>query len=147
MIAMSQKHWLLTISLTALVCLHSICPLYCAAVEQMSCGNEVNQFVNSVQSNSSCCHRDADSSSENENTSEVGNTCCLTNFDVILPEITYRIDYTPQTDEHIIIASVLLDSLVMIDQEQQLNTFSPGKFSLLPLTSNLSRRGPPYLLS
>ncbi len=145
---MFQKHWLLTISLTALVCLHSICPLYCAAVEQMSCGNELDQFVNRVQSNSSCCHsNDADSSSENENTSKDGNTCCLTNFEVILPEITYRIDYTPQSDEHLRITSVLLDSLVMIDQEQHLNTLSPLKLSLLPLTSNLSRRGPPYTLS
>lgn len=143
---MFQKHWLLTISLTALVCLHSICPLYCAAVEQMSCGNELNHFVNSVQSNSSCCHNN-DSSSENENTSKDGNTCCLTTFEVILPEITYRIDYTPQSDEYLKIASVLLDSLVMIDQEQHLNTLSPHKLSLLPLTSNLSRRGPPYTLS
>ena len=145
---MFQKHWLLTISLTALVCLHLICPLYCAAFVQMSCGVNLDQSVNSVQSNSPCCHNnDANSSSENENTSKDGNTCCLTNFEVILPEITYRIDYTPQTDEHLRITSVLLDSLVMVDQEQHLNTLSPLKLSLLPLTSNLSRRGPPYTLS
>ena len=143
---MFQKHWLLTISLTALVCLHSICPLYCAAVEQTACGNELNQFVNSVQSNSSCCHNN-DSSSENDNTSEDANTCCLTNFEVILPEITYRIEYTPQSVEHLKIASVLLDSSAMVDQKQQLNIFIPYKPSLLPLTSNLSRRGPPYTLS
>ena len=145
---MFQKHWLLTISLTALVCLHSICPLYCAAVEQTSCGNGLDQFVNSVQSNSSCCHnKDADSSREDENTSEDGNTCCSSNFEVILPEITYRIDYTPQSDEHLKITSVLLDSLVMVDQEQHLNTLSPHNLSLFPLTSTLSRRGPPYTLS
>ncbi len=145
---MFQKHWLLTFSLTALVCLHSFCPLYCAAVEQTSCGSKLIQNMNGIQTNSSCCHnKDADSSSENNSTSEDGNTCCLTNFEVILPEITYRIDYTPQSDEHLKIASVLLDSSVMVGQEQQLKTFSPHNLSLLPLTSNLSRRGPPYTLS
>ena len=145
---MFQKHWLLTISLTALVCLHSICPLYCAAVEQTSCGNGLDQFVNSVQSNSSCCHnKDADSSSENENTSEDGNTCCLTNFEVILPEITYRIDYTPQSNEHIKIDTVSIDTSVMVGQRQQLNISIPHKLSFLPLPSTLSRRGPPYTLS
>lgn len=145
---MFQKHWLLTISLTALICLHSICPLYCAAVEQMSCGNELDQFVNSVQSYSSCCHNnDANSSSENENTADDGNTCCLTNFEVVPLKFTDRIHYTPQSDEHSKVDLGSIDTLVMIDQEQQLNTFTPDKLSLLLSTSNLSRRGPPYTLS
>ncbi|RKU29127.1 hypothetical protein C6497_06980 [Candidatus Poribacteria bacterium] len=145
---MFQKHWLLTISLTALVCLHSICPLYCAAVEQMSCGNELDQNMDGVQSNSYFCHNnDANSSSKNENTAEDGNTYCLTSFEVILPNFIYRFDYSPQSDEHLKIASVLLDSFVMVSQEQQLNIAIPHNLSLLNLGFNLSRRGPPYLHS
>ena len=145
---MFQKHWLLTISLTALVCLHSICPLYCAAVEQMSCGNELNLNINGNQSNSSCCHNnDADSSSENDNPSEDGNTCCLTNFEVVLPEFTYRVDYSPQSVEHLKIASVSIDTLLIDGQDQHLNISIPHKLSFLTLPSTLSRRGPPFILS
>ena len=145
---MFQKHWLLTISLTVLVCLHSICPLYCAAVGQISCGNELHQSVNSVQSYSSCCHNnDADSSSENENTEEDGNTCCLKNFEVILPEYTYRFDYTPISDKHSKIDLFSIDTLVMVGQEQLFDISIAYNLPLLHLTSTLSRRGPPYLLS
>lgn len=145
---MFQKHMLLTILLTALVCLHSICPLYCAAVEQMSCGNELNQYMKGVQANSSCCqNNETDSSSENDNTSKDGKSCCLTNFEVVLTEFTNPLDYTPQSDEYLKIASVSIDTFVLDGQEQQLNIFIPYKLSLLPLISNLSRRGPPYILS
>ena len=145
---MFQKHWLLTISLTALVCLHSICPLYCAAVGQMSCGSKLYQNINGIQTNSSCCHNnDAGSSSENDNTSEDGNTCCLTNLEVVLPEFTHRLDYSPQSVEHLRIASVSIDTLLIDGQDQQLNISIPHKLYFLPLTSTLSRRGPPFILS
>ncbi|MCG9128525.1 hypothetical protein JT359_13065 [Candidatus Poribacteria bacterium] len=146
---MFKKHWLLTISLTALVCLHSICPLYCAVVEQMSCGSTLIQNeLNENQSSSSCCHRnDVEASSENDNTSEDGNTCCLTSFEVVLPEFTHRLDYSPRAVEHLKIASVSIDTLLMVGQDQQFYISIPHKLSFLPLTYTLSRRGPPFILS
>ena len=145
---MFHKHWLLIISLTALVCIHTICPLYCAAVGQMSCGAEINQYMNGIQTKSSCCHNeDVDSSSDNDNAPEDGNTCCLSNFEVVLPEFTYRLDYTPQANEHLKFDTVSIDTLVVVGQEKQHNISIPPKLSFLPLPSTLSRRGPPFILS
>ena len=146
---MFRKHLLLTISLTALVCLHSICPLYCAAIEQISCGtNLIQNESNKIQSSSSCCHRnETDTSGENDNTSEDGDTCCLTSFEVILTDFTYRLDYTPKSVEYLTFTNVSIDSSVKFGQEQQHNISIPPKLSLISLTYNISHRGPPYILT
>lgn len=146
---MLRKHWQLSILLTLLVSINSLCPLYCAAFDKMLCGNGTEKIeMMNAESSSPCCHKNkTDTTDGTESSSEDGSTCCLTTLEFILPEVTYTQDDIRQSVEQHLISSLPLATTVSDYQENWLHTPLPPKLSTLSLSCDISPRGPPYTRS
>ena len=70
---MLRKHWQFPILFAVLICIHSICPLFCEAFEQILCsGSSEKMQMAHTETGSPCCHKtQTDATSESE-TSSIG---------------------------------------------------------------------------
>ena len=68
---MLRKHWQFPILLAVLVCVYSVCPLFCAAFGQILCSGLSEKIqMEYAETSSSCCHK-TDAASESETPSEL----------------------------------------------------------------------------
>lgn len=130
------------IFLIALVCVHFICPLFCATYAQNMC--------NGIQSDradtdSSCCGKVKTDTTNNSDThSESGTACCQTNIERILPTDTNNIETIRELAVPHPIIKVQLSSILSDAQEQLLNLSGLPQQPVTSLNTVISHRGPPF---
>ena len=142
---MLRKHWQFPILFAVLICVHSVCPLFCAAFGQILCGSvpEKMQMAH-TETDSPCCHKtETDIESESETPSEGETACCLNNLELILPVDSSNGDVIRESLTHQIVSIVPFSTTLLTDQEILLRLPSPPKLFTTPLNSDISRRGPP----
>ena len=144
---MSRKHWKFPILLAVLVCVHSVCPLFCAAFEQILCGSVSEKMqMADAETGSSCCHKTkTDTTSESETPSESETACCLNGLELILSDASYNGDGIRESLTHQIVSIVPFSAILPTTHEILL--YLPPKLHTSLLNSDISRRGPPYTRS
>lgn len=141
---MLSKHWQFPILLVVLVCIHAVCPLFCAAFGQKLCSSSSEKIqMEYADNSSSCCHK-TDATGESETPSESETACCLTNVELILPNASYNGDIIRESLTHQIVSIVPFSANLSADQEKLLHLLPPPKLFSSLLNSDISRRGPPY---
>lgn len=130
------------IFLIALVCVHFICPLFCATYSQMLCSAMKTERA---ELDASCCNKaNADAENQSDTPTENGTACCLTDIDLVLPINTDIIETIRESAGQHPISTVQLTSILSVSQEQLLNLPSPPKLPDTYLNSVISYRGPPF---
>ncbi|MCE2399932.1 hypothetical protein J4G08_03490 [Candidatus Poribacteria bacterium] len=144
---MLRKHWQFPILLAVLVCVYSVCPLFCAAFGQILCSGLSEKIqMEYAETSSSCCHK-TDAASESETPSESETACCLNSLELILPSDSHNGDVIRESLTHQIVSIVPFSATLPTDQEILLHLPSPSKLFTSLLNSDISRRGPPYTRS
>ena len=140
---MFLKNRYLQIFLIALVCVHFVCPLFCAAYAQNLC---INMQTERADTDSSCCSKvkTTDATNDSNTPSESGTACCLTDLELILPTDTNNIEAVRESAVHHPISKVQLPPILSVAQEQLLNLPGPPKLPEASLNTVISRRGPPF---
>ncbi len=139
---MFLKNRYLQIFLIALVCVHFVCPLFCAAYAQNLCSN---MQIERADTDSSCCSKvkTTDATNDSNTPSENGTACCLTDLELILPTDTNNIETIRESAVQHPIAKVQLSTILLVSQEQLLNLPGPPKLPEAFLNTAISHRGPP----
>ena len=128
--------------LIALVCVHFICPLFCATYSQKLCSGMQSDHT---ETDASCCGKvKTDATNDSDTHSESGTACCLTNIDIILPTDTNNIETVRELAVPHFITNVQLSSILLVSQEQLLNLPGPPKLPEAHLNYAISHRGPPF---
>ncbi len=133
----------LQIFLIALVCVHFVCPLFCAAYTQNLCSN---MQAERAETDSSCCSKvkTTDATNNGNTPSESGTACCLTDLELILPTDTNNIETVRESAVQHPISKVQLSAILSVSQEQLLNLPGPPKLLEASLNTVISHRGPPF---
>ena len=143
---MLRKHWQFPILLAVLVCVYSVCPLFCAAFGQILCGNvsEKMQMAH-TETDSPCCQKTkTDTTSESETSSEGETTCCVNNLELILPTDSRNGGAIRESLTYQIVSIVPFSAILSTTQKKLHYLPSPPKLFTSLLNSDISRRGPPY---
>lgn len=144
---MFRKHWQFPILLAALVCVHSVCPLFCAAFEEILCsGSSEKMQMAHTETDSSCCHKTNTDTDESEASPESEAACCLNNLELILPVDSHNGDAIRESLTHQNVSIVPFSAVLPASQEILLY-LPPPKLHTSLLNSDISRRGPPYTRS
>lgn len=142
---MLRKHWQFPILFAVLICVHSVCPLFCEAFGQISCGSAPEKQITHTETGSSCCHKtNTDTTGESEALPGNESTCCLDNSELILPADSYNGDAIRESLTHLIVSIVPSSAILPTTQKKLLYLPSPPKLFTSFLNSDISRRGPPY---
>lgn len=129
------------IFLIALVCVHFVCPLFCATYAQKLC---INIQTERAETDSACCNKlNTDTTNHSDTPSESGTACCLTDLERILPSNTDNIETIRESAVQHSILKVQLSSVLSVFQEQLLNLPGPPKLLDTSLNTVISHRGPP----
>lgn len=142
---MLRKHWQFPLLFAVLICVHSVCPLFCAAFGQILCRSvpETMQMAH-TETDSPCCQKTkTDTTSPSETPSEGETACCLNNLELILPVDSYNGDAIRESLTHPIVSTVPFSTTFPVNQEILLYLPSPPKLFISCLNSDISRRGPP----
>ena len=87
---MFVKNRHLQIFLIALVCVHFVCPLFCATYGQQMCSD---MQTKRAETDTSCCIKVyTDTANDSETPYESGTACCLDGLERILPIVTNNIE-------------------------------------------------------
>lgn len=145
---MLRKHWQFSILLAVLVCVHSVCPLFCAAFEEILCrGSSEKLQIAHTETDSPCCQKtQTDATSESETSSEGETPCCLNGLQLILPDISSNGETIREPLTHHIV-SIVPFSATLPTTQKILYHLPPPKLHTSLLNSDISRRGPPYTRS
>jgi len=145
---MLRKHWQFPILLAVLVCVHSVCPLFCAAFEEILCSDSSEKMqMAHTGTDSPCCQKtQTDATSESETSSEGVTTCCLNGLQLILPDVSSNGETIRESLTHQIVSIVPFSAILPASQEILLY-LPPPKLHTSLLNSDISRRGPPYTRS
>ena len=145
---MLRKHWQFTILLAVLVCVHSVCPLFCAAFEQILCsGSSGKMQMAHTETDSPCCQKTKTGATNESETSSEGETaCCLNGLQLILPDVSSNGEIIRESLTHQNVSIVPFSAILPTSQEIMLYLPPPKLFATL-LNSDISRRGPPYTRS
>lgn len=145
---MLRKHWQFPILLAVLVGIHTLCPLFCEAFEQILCGNVFEKMqMAHTETNSPCCQKtQTNATSESETSSEGETPCCLNGLQLILPDVSSNGETIRESLTHQIVSIVPFSAILPTSQEILLYLPPPKLFTSL-LNSDISRRGPPYTRS
>ena len=143
---MLRKHWLFSILLVLLVCVHSVCPLFCEAFGQILCsGSSEKLQMAHTETDSPCCQKTkTDTTSESGTPVEGETACCLKNLELILPTDSHNGDAIRESLTHQIVSIVPFFATLPTDQETLLHLRTPPKLFTSLLNSDISRRGPPH---
>jgi hypothetical protein len=146
---MLRKHWLFPILLAVLVCVHSVCPLFCEAFEQILCGSVTEKMqMTHTETGASCCHKTkTDTTDESKTPSESETACCLNGLELILPDASYNGNAIRELLTHQIVSIVPFSTTLPTDEEILLHLPTPPKLFTSLLNNDISRRGPPYVRS
>ena len=136
---MFVKNRHLQIFLIALVCVHFVCPLFCATYGQKMCSDMQTERA---ETDTSCCIN-TDTTNDSEMPSENGTACCLDGLERILPIEAHNIETVRESAVQHPISKVQLSSILPVSQEQLLNLPGPPKLPDTHLSSVISHRGPP----
>ena len=129
------------IFLIALVCVHFVCPLFCATYGQKLCNDMQSERA---ETDISCCNKvKTDTTNDSDISSEGGTACCLTGLERILPTDTNNIETVRKSAVQYPIAKVQLSTILSVSQEQMLNLLGPPKLPEAHLNTVISHRGPP----
>ena len=143
---MLRKHWQFHILLIVLVCVHSICPLLCAATGQKLCGgvSEDGQIAQN-ETESPCCHKPkTDASNESHTSSDEEAACCVSNLELVFPDNSINVNSDREMVGHNTVSIVPFTYFLPVAQEHLLHLPRPPKLSISSLNRIISRRGPPY---
>ena len=143
---MSFKHRQFQIFLIALVCVQFVCPLFCATLGQMICGNIGTELqIEHSVSMTSCCHKtETDPADESNLPFENKAACCLDDLTMILPVGTLNGDSNRILESGLVLSDVQVSSLMSVAQEHLLHFPRPPDLNTTYLNRSISRRGPPY---
>ncbi len=146
---MSRKQWQYHILLIALVGVQFVCPLFCAAIEQRYCNSmSVELQFEQTESGMSCCHKTkTDTTDESETPSESDTSCCVSDFNLVLPNETYNNDSTRALDGIPIVSIIPISAIQLVAQEHLLHIPPPPKLFISALNRTISQRGPPNIRS
>ena len=142
---MLRKLWQFHILLMVLVCVHSVCPLLCAATGQKLCGgvSEDGQIAQ-IETESSCCHKPkTDASNESHTPSDEEAACCSTDLELVFPDNSINVNSDRETVGHNIVSIVPFTYFLPVAQEHLLHLPRPPKLSISSLNRIISPRGPP----
>ena len=138
---MFLKNRYLQIFLIALVCVHFVCPLFCATYGQKMCSYMQTERA---ETDAFCCIKvNTDTTNDSETPSESGTACCLDGLERILPTDTNNIEAVRESAVQHPISKAQLPSILSVSQEQLLNLPGPPKLPDAHLSSVISHRGPP----
>ena len=143
---MLRKIWQSHILLVALVCVHFVCPLFCAAAGQKLCsgsGMPAEIQTEFAETALTCCHQ-SNTADESETSSESENVCCLTDLELILPDNSINVNSDRETVGYNIVSIVPFTYFLPVAQEHLLHLPRPPKLSISSLNRIISLRGPPY---
>lgn len=144
-LAMFVKSRYFQIFLIALVCVHFICPLFCATYGQKMCSDR--QFAH-TETDVPCCNKvHSDTTNGSKVPSDSGIACCLTDLELILPPDMNDIETVRESVVQHPISKVLLSTILTVPQEQLFNLPGPPKLPEVSLNTVISHRGPPLNLS
>ena len=143
---MLQKHQQVLILLVGLLYVYSVCPLFCAALEQKFCHDVHQEALSGVtKTHATCCRSTQRSTAgETKTPSESGKPCCATDLELVLPDIR---DNTPEFRELIgqSLVSILPTSATLpVASQESFKTSSVPLVSTLFPDHPLTRRGPPF---
>ena len=138
---MFVKNRHLQIFLIALVCVHLVCPFFCATYGQKMCSDMQTERA---ETDTSCCIKvNTDTTNDSEMPSENGTACCLDGLERILPIETHNIETVRESVVQHPISKAQLLSILSVAQEQLLNLPGPPKLPDTSLNTVISHRGPP----
>lgn len=143
---MSKQHWQFSILLLLSVCLHSICPILCAATAEKFC-NLSDGFaeIGNIGDTSSCCHRAE--TDETEIPSAHGTCCGSNDLTFIIANDSHLVNNIGKTEVHQY-ASVVQFAVILPDKKEQFLSQYPFTTLTHPSFHNvISRRGPPFTRS
>lgn len=145
---MFRKHWQFPFLLAVLVCVHSVCPLFCAAFEEILCsGSSEKMQMAHTEIDSPCCQKtQTDATSESETSSEGVTACCLNGLQLILSDVSSNVETIRESLTHQYVSIVPFSAILPVSQEILLY-LPPPKLHTSLLNCDISRRGPPYTRS
>ena len=146
---MLRKHWQFPILFALLVCVHSVCPLFCAAFGQTLCSSN-SQVIEAEHTaiGASCCHKvKTGTPNESETPSDTETACCLNDLELVLPDNLHTVDTARESVDQSLVSVAALTTISSISQEILLHHSRPPKLSTSSLNYTISRRGPPYIRS
>lgn len=144
---MLRRHLQLPILLAALVCIHSVCPLFCAAFGQIWCGSAPEKMqMEHIEIGSSCCQK-TETTDASDTPSENETACCLNKLELVLPNATHNENIGRESLEQHLVSIVPFSAAFPVNQEILLHLPRPPKSSTSYLNCAISRRGPPYARS
>lgn len=139
---MFVKNRHLQIFLIALVCVHFVCPLFCATYAQKMCSG---MQTDRAETDASCCGKvKTDTTNNSDTPSESGTACCLDGLERILPTDTNNMETVRDSAVQHPVAKVQSSTILSASQEQLLNLTCPPKLPQASLKTVISRRGPPF---
>lgn len=145
---MLKKHKRVLILLVGLLYIYSVCPLLCATFEQKLCHDAPQDRVHAdTETRATCCQRtQTDTTSDTENSSDSGKTCCSTHLEFVFP------DDRPNTSEfrevvgQSIVSVLPISATSPVAPQELFNTVpSIPLISTLFRDHSLIRRGPPSI--
>lgn len=142
---MLQKHQQVLILLVGLLYVYSICPLFCAALEQKFC-HDVHQEVLSgvTETHATCCQNTkTGTASETENPSESGKSCCGTDLELVLPDIRDNIPEFRELIGQSLVSILPISATLPVASQESFKISSAPLVSTLFPDHPLTRRGPP----
>lgn len=139
---MFVKNRYFQIFLIALVCVHFVCPLFCATYAQKLCSD---MQTDRAKADASCCNKvNTNTTNHSDTPSESGAACCLTDLELVLPTDTNNIETVRESVVQYPISKVQLPAILSVSQEQLLYLPGPPKLPDTFLNTVISHRGPPF---
>ena len=141
---MLQKHQQVLILLVGLLYVYSICPLFCAALEQKFCHDVHQKALSGVtETHATCCQSTkTGTASETENPSESGKSCCSKDLELVLPDDRYDAHESRESVEQSFVSILPISTTLPVATWESFEIPS-ALFSTLFPDHPLTRRGPP----
>ncbi len=144
---MFRKHRQVLILLVGLLYVYSVCPFLCATFEQRFCHDTPQEVLSEdTKAYAICCQSaQTGTAGETETPLENGKSCCVTDLELVLPDIR---DNIPEFRELIGQSLVLMlptSATLPVAPEESFKTSSIPLVSTLFPDHPLTRRGPPFV--